>query len=179
MSDDAGTATEPASEAADLAVYQAVARQLRNRHTPSVYVYCDTSTWPPALTDRQLGLYDRDCEEVVAALKPAPTHADEDTAVLVAPPDYVPPTTQEPFASITDPETLPPAGQLVYEVLTDIEWIGISPHPELTALRDLARGPLRELHVTHNYQPTQMGEALIRTAQDRGDLPAGKAGDGV
>jgi hypothetical protein len=120
------------------------------------------------LTDRDLVVYDEATEQPVAELA---FDVDADgCAHLTAPADYTLPTDREPFTSIDAPESLPPAGELLCEIMHLIETIIQSQTDESTHKHQLA-DLLGQLHQQHDYSPETIQTGLVDTAQQRGDLP--------
>ena len=120
------------------------------------------------LTDRDLVVYDEATEQPVAELA---FGVDADgCAHLTAPADYTQPTDREPFTSIDSPESLPPAGELLYEAMQLIETIIQSSTDDSTHEQQLA-DLLGQLHQQHDYSPETIQTGLVDTAQQRGDLP--------
>lgn len=150
----------------DTDIYRGVAQQMLSIQTPAWDVRVANSVRPPGV--------------VAGPPDAAPTDADEwaDSALAyppeelapVAPPDYILPTQQEPLDSIEDRTDLPPAGELLYNILHNIEWIWLSPMAELTNRRQLV-ADIKTLCDEHGYSPQALVASPIRTAQERGDFP--------
>ncbi|RJX47850.1 hypothetical protein [Halonotius pteroides] len=120
------------------------------------------------LTDRNLVVYDEATEQPVAELA---FDVDADgCAHLTTPADYTLPTDREPFTSIDAPESLPPAGQILWESMQLIEMIIQSQNDESTHKHRLAE-LLEQLHHQHDYSPETIQTGLVETAQKRGELP--------
>ena len=77
---------------------------------------------------------------------------------------------REPFTRIDAPETLSPAGELLYEAMQLIETIIQSPTVEPTHEQQLA-DLLEQLHRKHDYPTETIQIGLVETAQQWGDLP--------
>ena len=120
------------------------------------------------LTDRDLVVYDAATEQPVAELA---FDVDADgCAHLTTPADYTLPMDREPFTSIDSPESLPPAGELLYEAMQLIETTIQSSTDDSTHEQQLAE-LLEQLHRQHDYSTVTIQTSLVETAQQWGDLP--------
>ena len=120
------------------------------------------------LTDRDLVICDQASGQRVAEL--AFDVDGDECAHLTTPADYTLPMDREPFTRIDSPETLPPAGGILYETMQLIETIIQSQTDESTHKHQLAK-LLEQLHQQHDYSPETIQTGLVDTAQQRGDLP--------
>jgi len=145
-----------------------LARALLDKYRPTARCTVNISNWPDELQDWDLAIYDRTIEQVVADVDFDGGHPDRE--YLVMPPDYTQPLDREPFASIEDPETLPPAGELIFTIVKEIDWILIGPNAAVRSLREV-ESMLYELHEHHDYSAEAIRTRLVEEAQQRGDLP--------
>ena len=160
--------TSPMTATTDTSTYRRTARHLLDQYAPTARRACDITDWPDDLPDGDLVIYDRASQQVCADINVEQGPADR--AYLTLPPNYVRPLEREPFASIDEPATLSNAGTVLYEIFELIDWIVMSPHPELTDRRQLAT-LLQNLHEQYAYPLAAIRTELIETAQQRGDLP--------
>ena len=120
------------------------------------------------LTDRDLVICDQASGQRVAEL--AFDVDGDECAHLTTPGDYTLPMDREPFTRIDAPETLSPAGELLYEAMQLIETIIQSPTDDSTHKQQLAE-LLKQLHRQHDYSTETIQTGLVETAQQWGDLP--------
>lgn len=147
--------------------YRRTARRLIDQYAPTARRACDITDWPDELPDGDLVIYDRASEQICADINFE--HGPADRAYLTIPPNYIPPLQREPFVSIDEPTAFSDAGAVIYEIVELIDWIVMSPHPELTDRRELA-GLLERLHQQYGYPLEIIQTELIEMAQHRGDL---------
>ena len=120
------------------------------------------------LTDRDLVICDQASGQRVAEL--AFDVDGDECAHLTTPADYTLPMDREPFTRIDAPETLSPAGELLYEAMQLIETIIQSSTEEPAHKQQLAE-LLEQLHRQHDYSTETIQTGLVETAQQWGDLP--------
>lgn len=148
--------------------YQHTAEQLIDQYAPTARRACDITDWPDEISDGNLVIYDKAIDQARASINF--DQGPDDRAYLTIPSSYTRPLHREPFATIDDPATLSEAGKLIYEAVELIDWIVMSPHPELTDRRQLA-AVLRQLHEQYGYPPATIRTELVEAAQHRSDLP--------
>jgi hypothetical protein len=148
--------------------YQHLANDVLQQHSPALTQTLEVGEWPDEVPHRELVVRDRDTDEAVGKLSFGVSS--DGQAELIMPADYTEPMAKEPFTSIDDPETLPPAGELIYEIVEVVHWIIVSPYEELTEIRKVA-ALLERLHQHHDYSPDTIETGLVQAAQKRGDLP--------
>jgi hypothetical protein len=141
--------------------------ELIDQYAPTALHACKTHRWPDELVDRDLVICDRTTGERVAKISFGDPN---DPAHILIPQDYVQPMLREPFSTIDDEEKLPPAGELLCEIIELIDYIITSPHGELTNKRRLS-SLVEELHQKHDYSPEIIQTQIVQEAQRRGDLP--------
>ena len=137
---------------------------------------CDTTTEKQSvvgscsdkLTDRDLVICDQDSGQRVAEL--AFDVDGDECAHLTTPADYTLPMDREPFTRIDAPESLPPAGELLYETMQLIETV-IQGSTEKPAHDQQLADLLEQLHQQHDYSTETIQTGLVETAQQWGDLP--------
>ena len=148
--------------------YQQLANELIQQYGPAIKQTVEIDSWPDEVTNRQLVVCDRDSGDPVADVSFGVSA--DGQAHLIVPADYTRPMNQEPFTSIDSPESLSPAGALIYEIIEIISWIIVSLYAEVTEIRKVG-GLLERLHHDHDYSPETIEMGLIQAAQNRGDLP--------
>ena len=148
--------------------YQKLGSKLLQQYEPTIKQTVEIDSWPDEVTNRQLVVRDRDSGEVVADVSFGVSP--DGQAHLIMPADYTKPLDQEPFRSIDSPESLSPAGELIYEIIEVINWIIVSPYAEVTEIRKVG-ALLERLHHDHDYSPETIEMGLIQAAQNREDLP--------
>ena len=148
--------------------YQQLANEVINHHGPTLKQTIEIDEWPDEVTNRRLVVRDRDSGEPVADVSFGVSP--DGQAHLIMPADYTEPMGKEPFTSIDSPESLSPAGELLYEIFEVIDWIIVSPYAEVTEIRKVG-ALVEQLHHDHDYSPETIETKLIQTAQNRGDLP--------
>lgn len=150
------------------AEYQQLGNELINQHGPTVKQTVEVDEWPDEVTNRRLVVRDRDSGEPVANVSFGVSP--DGQAHLIMPADYTRPMDKYPLVSIDFPETLSPAGELIYEIFEVIDWIIVSPYAEVTEVRKVG-ALVEQLHHDHDYSPETIETRLIQEAQSRGDLP--------
>lgn len=156
------------SQVEDQSEYQQLANELIQQYGPALKQTVEIDSWPDEVTNRQLVVRDRDSGDVVADVSFGVSP--DGQAHLIMPADYTRPMNQEPFTSIDSPESLSPAGELIYEIIEVISWIIVSPYAEVTEIRKVG-GLLERLHHDHDYSPETIENKLLQAAQNREDLP--------
>ena len=148
--------------------YQQLANELINQHGPAVKQTVEIDDWPDEVTNRRLVVRDRNSGEPVADVSFGVSP--DGQAHLIMPADYTRPMDKYPLVSIDFPETLSPAGELIYEIFEVIDWTIVSPYAEVTEIRKVG-ALVEQLHHDHDYSPETIETRLIQEAQNRGDLP--------
>ena len=148
--------------------YQRLAQELIAQYDTTTEKQSVVSSCSDMLTDRDLVICDQDSGQRVAELA---FDVDSDgCAHLTTPADYTLPTDREPFTRIDSPESLSPAGELLYEAMQLIETIIQSSTDDSTHEQQLAE-LLEQLHRQHDYSTETIQTGLVETAQQWGDLP--------
>jgi hypothetical protein len=148
--------------------YQQLAKELVAQYDETTQKQSVVGSCSDMLTDRELVICDQDTGQRVAEL--AFDVDGDECAHLTTPADYTLPMDREPFTRIDLPETLPPAGELLYEAMQLIETIIQSSTEEPAHEQQLAE-LLEQLHQQHDYSPETIQTGLVETAQQWGDLP--------
>ena len=156
------------SQAESQSEYQHLCSKLLQQYEPAVKQTVEIDSWPDQVTNRQLVICDRDSGDVVADVSFGVSP--DGQAHLIMPADYTRPMDKYPLVSIDFPETLSPAGELIYEIFEVIDWIIVSPYAEVTEVRKVG-ALVEQLHHDHDYSPETIETRLIKEAQSRGDLP--------
>mgnify|MGYP006926891712 CR=1 FL=1 len=160
--------TEPQPPLDSPSDYQRLAEELIAHYDTTTRKQPVIGSYSDELTDRDLVVYDEATEQHVAEL--AFDVDGDECAHLTTPADYTLPMDREPFTRIDSPETLPPAGGILYEAMQLIETIIQSQTDGSTHKHQLAK-LLEQLHQQHDYSPETIQTGLVETAQQRGDLP--------
>lgn len=147
-----------------------LARALVAQYAPTARRAVKITDWPDALRDRDLTIHDQATGSIVADINFEAGPADRAYLTLSA--DYTRPLVREPFDDIEAPETLPPAGGLIFEIGEAIDWIVMSPHAERNTFLEL-EALFARLQEEHGYSPEAIRTKLIAEAKDRGDLSVG------
>ena len=158
--------TQPPFE--NQAEYEKYANALVAHYRRTIQEACEIGTWSDNVTDRNLVVSDADTGDTVASISFGV--CSDEQAEIIIPADYTQPKEREPIVSIGSPESLPPAGELIYEVIEHIDWIIVSPYGEVTLLRKVGV-LLGRLHQNHGYSLETIKTELVQEAQKRGDLP--------
>ena len=148
--------------------YQRLAQELIAQYDTTTQKQSVVGSCSDRLTDRDLVICDQDSGQRVAEL--AFDVEGDGCAHLTTPADYTLPTDREPFTRIDAPESLPQAGELLYEAMQLIETIIQSPTDDSTHKQQLAE-LLKQLHRQHDYSTETIQTGLVETAQQWGDLP--------
>jgi hypothetical protein len=131
---------------------------------------CSVHNWPEEFKEADVGLYDKDADELVADFDIMVQEDEEwDRAFLISPANYTSPMETPPLSEIEEPNALPEPGRLLYELFDTVAFIGLSPHPETTNMGS-AIGMVKELHLEHDYHPDLAWEGYLEEAERRGDL---------
>ena len=148
--------------------YQRLAQELIAQYDTTTEKQSVVGSCSDMLTDRDLVICDQDSGQCVAEL--AFDIDGDGCAHLTTPADYTLPMDREPFTRIDSPETLPPAGEILYEAMQLIETIIQSSTDNSTHEQQLAE-LLEQLHRQHDYSTETIQTSLVETAQQWGDLP--------
>lgn len=138
--------------------FRQLSRELVDQYAPTARRAPKITDWPDELIGRDLVIYDQATDQVVADVNF--NAGPDDRASLTLPADYTPPLQREPFASIDTPETLPPAGGLIYEIIDLVDLIVMSPHAERTNCRKLG-SLIERLHEQYSYSPEAIRTRLV------------------
>ena len=160
--------TQPPFESENQFGYTKYANAMVAHYRPTIQQPCEVGSCPDDVTDRHLVVSDANTGETVANISFGV--CSDGKAEIIIPADYTQPKEREPFVSIDAPENLPPAGELIYEMIEHIDWIIVSPYGEVTLLREVG-GLLGRLHQNHGYSLETIKTELVQEAQKRGDLP--------
>jgi len=160
--------TQPPFENENESEYNKCATALVDYYQPTIQQACEVGAWPDDVTNRNLEVSDADTGDTVASISFGV--CSDEQAEIIIPADYTQPKEREPFVSIDAPENLPPAGELIYEMIEHIDWIIVSPYGEVTLLRKVGV-LLGRLHQNHGYSLETIKTELVQEAQKRGDLP--------
>ena len=148
--------------------YQRLAQELVAQYDSTTQKQSVVGSCSEMLADRELVICDQASGQRLAELA---FDVDADgCAHLTTPVDYTLPTEREPFTSIDSPETLPPAGEILCEIMELIETI-IQCSAEETAHKQQLAELLEQLHRQHDYPSETIQTGLVETAQQWGDLP--------
>jgi len=148
--------------------YERLAQELIAQYDETTEKQSVVGSCSDELTDRDLVICDQASGQRVAEL--AFDVDGDECAHLTTPADYTLPMDREPFTRIDAPETLSPAGELLYEAMQLIETIIQSPTDDSTHKQQLAE-LLKQLHRQHDYSTETIQTGLVETAQQWGDLP--------
>jgi len=148
--------------------YERLAQELIAQYDSTTEKQSVVGSCSEMLTDRDLVICDQASGQRVAEL--AFDVDGDECAHLTTPGDYTLPMDREPFTRIDAPETLSPAGELLYEAMQLIETIIQSPTDDSTHKQQLAE-LLKQLHRQHDYSTETIQTGLVETAQQWGDLP--------